>query len=1147
MATKFDPKYFDSFSANDHSERLLNLDALYEKLCERLVFAEESCIPQEIGSDDQDACCHMLEIIKKDIYDNCDSEETVHGPNDVDAHFSQMISLFLKVVRQMTPSCRDISAPIIIGGGTDSYIYAEDRAALVFFNCKFDVIFKNGWTLQKNGSILEGTALIKKCWNVLKNNILNIKEWKDLCSGQVTVMKNENQDKFTNFFKNGKLQTVLDDFTKKLAIVGNQLESYKDLLLLSYKSAVEQNAGAVGGTIDSNEACGLTTLLTMEDQQKDHVLFWARKVMLHMIHRNYKRLTRYAYVPPIDSASAACAGSQISENLGCAGIYEQIRMANKPQQVLFDLKRHEVIGNYEDFFDGPHARDNFFEMYPWLEDDPDRYTIAMRCKKPHFCKNPDGLLYKCNGICCDLMHTKIKMGDEKYKYGSGRWRNVDNVDISKSGHCKHCFEPDFQLKYAEEPKLTRGYKRISTLDDFIDNYFSIQNDVDAVVAHLRESHLVNRIKDYFLKTRLPDILELQPKEHTYMFADGYLVAEHKLVDVPTFYGFDSPEFSDGGKFCHVDVLNVYTSEVFRTESYDMQISEATKKNEILSDDDDSLILCNVCGCPRHICEEFQTENEEMNTYTLSALNDYIKESGLTHDLRRLYEKYLAMYHTIYEDEDIFYDFIRSSNKYFLAKEFRREQQIHRFLKDNFVRKDLSISKHNFKGYVPISRILSKDFTDSLDLGVLDDLVIYQYDWPQPWRELPASLHVQDADGRYWKEETRRMRQEVLFQWGRLYYRKGEFLNNKEMSDKTQNMLGTVGVGNTGKSTALNMVKRGMIQKDVAVLDCSTFEQQFGLSQILDSTFVAINEVETDSKTLTAGLIKQLCDESLMSAPQKNKDVKLAKMLAHIWFLGNEKLFSSDPSGALGRRIAQMHWLREVPRKNIDTQLETKYKLTFGHTLACLHLVYWRVMEKFADVDFWYKESTTFPHMSWMWHHLRSEGESITSKLTGVIKKFLKEKHVARFSPVHDVHQFRLPVVDQNDELDEHNNPTWFDDSGNYRLPVLYCPFQDMHKDSGKEGEGFKTKHISKLKDLYGRIVKQSDQNWSRGYDFFGRSFEQNGLLLLESKPMPWPITGDENGNHPCITSDWIVGMSFNDLFDKDNAQEWGLLQSAPKR
>jgi len=97
MATKFDPKYFDSFSANDHSERLLNLDALYEKLCERLVFAEESCIPQEIGSDDQDACCHMLEIIKKDIYDNCDSEETVHGPNDVDAHFSQMISLFLKV------------------------------------------------------------------------------------------------------------------------------------------------------------------------------------------------------------------------------------------------------------------------------------------------------------------------------------------------------------------------------------------------------------------------------------------------------------------------------------------------------------------------------------------------------------------------------------------------------------------------------------------------------------------------------------------------------------------------------------------------------------------------------------------------------------------------------------------------------------------------------------------------------------------------------------------------------------------------------------------------------------------------------------------------------------------------------------------
>ena len=37
-----------------------------------------------------------------------------------------------------------------------------------------------------------------------------------------------------------------------------------------------------------------------------------------------------------------------------------------------------------------------------------------------------------------------------------------------------------------------------------------------------------------------------------------------------------------------------------------------------------------------------------------------------------------------------------------------------------------------------------------------------------------------------------------YQFGRLYYRKNEYKNRSGESDKTQNMLGTIGVGNTGK-------------------------------------------------------------------------------------------------------------------------------------------------------------------------------------------------------------------------------------------------------------------------------------------------------------------------------------------------------------
>ena len=58
-AMRFDTTYFDNFSASEHDDNLRTVHALYEKLCDRLVFAEEGCVPDEIGSDDQDTCCKI--------------------------------------------------------------------------------------------------------------------------------------------------------------------------------------------------------------------------------------------------------------------------------------------------------------------------------------------------------------------------------------------------------------------------------------------------------------------------------------------------------------------------------------------------------------------------------------------------------------------------------------------------------------------------------------------------------------------------------------------------------------------------------------------------------------------------------------------------------------------------------------------------------------------------------------------------------------------------------------------------------------------------------------------------------------------------------------------------------------------------------
>jgi hypothetical protein len=73
----------------------------------------------------------------------------------------------------------------------------------------------------------------------------------------------------------------------------------------------------------------------------------------------------------------------------------------------------------------------------------------------------------------------------------------------------------------------------------------------------------------------------------------------------------------------------------------------------------------------------------------------------------------------------------------------------------------------------------------------------------------------------------------------------------------------------------------MSSVDTQVLDCATFEERFGLSQIMDAKFVAINEVETDSRTLTPGLVKQMCDDSIIEnivIPRK-KSIKAVKRVS----------------------------------------------------------------------------------------------------------------------------------------------------------------------------------------------------------------------------------------------------------------------------
>ena len=51
---------------------------------------------------------------------------------------------------------------------------------------------------------------------------------------------------------------------------------------------------------------------------------------------------------------------------------------------------------------------------------------------------------------------------------------------------------------------------------------------------------------------------------------------------------------------------------------------------------------------------------------------------------------------------------------------------------------------------PLERRMALDLASELDAGVMDDVLLFQYDHPKPWYDLPQHLRdANRADGRFW--------------------------------------------------------------------------------------------------------------------------------------------------------------------------------------------------------------------------------------------------------------------------------------------------------------------------------------------------------------------------------------------------------------
>jgi len=1042
-----------------------------------------------------------------------------------DEPYKERVVYYLKLCASFLS---DLGCPLRGDTVKDIPMSLDDRACEVYFKAPFASVFNNGvLTSRVDGGPRVNDDLIDVAYERVRDNLQIIRF---SVSNIQEVVKKTADDVLRPEGSVSSYDDVNDLCSEVLETqfqrACDELEIYRTAL----KSSVRSIATLRFGNADANP--GALYRFLRPHGGEDPVNYHARLIMDYFFLHGLKRHIRTMWQPKKKHNTKALP---VKEE--CDGIYQRVTVTEFPVSLLFDTERNLIVGLKSKYFD----EDNNQKAAMPASLNTDNIAVATKCAGCCFHGNN---LYGTNGMCCDLYHTKVRRPDDRWNLVADEWKNCRNWDLSKKAddndpHHAHCFAPtlipveiDADADGADgtaqrRPVVsiaTRGYSKFATLDDFVDRWFSSRNSEQAEIDALTHASLKSRIKEHFRCADLPEALELYPNDFVYMFADGYLVCDNTLVDLPQFFPLSSKEFQTG-RFRSVDTLNIFSDIVFRYDEYQAA-------SLVLQDQQAGVGRCLHCGCDYDTCLRWQRDYED-------------EVSRMVFTFSRLCEVYPEMVDDGDLLEEVDADAAMGVNFAFTVKigDTKHSDGAH------------IIGPHVPRVYPDIPRTDGSKMALNLDLGVIDDILLYQYDWQKPWIDLPEDLCEERPDGRFWAEQLPRIRNESLFLWGRNYYRQGQFYTLTEKPDKLQIMLGTIGTSNTGKSTILNMVKKGMDPRSVGVIDCATFEEKFGMQQIFNKRLVIMNEVEMDSRTFTAGLFKQCTDGSIMSVPQKNKEALTGSLQAHMWFLGNERLFSCDPSGAIGRRSALMYWEREVSKQRIDPQLEMKFHLHFGHFLAAMFCVYWAEIEQHADRDFWYKESgNRYPYFSWIWHHQRDKGETTTSKLKGALQKFQTSVHEWRFSPKDMVTSFRAPktkpVSEQRStfELDTDDpavKAEWEDAAtGEFKVAVAYMPFDAIGEATGRACRGFKYFYNQKLKDMFpGSKPRPQDMAWDRDSDFYGRDFDKEGIKLLKQGWLPWP----PNGNL-CINCDWVIGCCHLDIFKDSNGQtEQDLWEQIPQR
>ena len=110
------------------------------------------------------------------------------------------------------------------------------------------------------------------------------------------------------------------------------------------------------------------------------------------------------------------------------------------------------------------------------------------------------------------------------------------------------------------------------------------------------------------------------------------------------------------------------------------------------------------------------------------------------------------YDSEYEDGN-FYDELQNTIDELVSKNFICCDTHFKFIKRDSngniqIDKTFLMWEHKFTSKKPLNRYDGTSICNNIDLGVMDDMLLFQYDYTSPWIKLPKNLRVADANKRF---------------------------------------------------------------------------------------------------------------------------------------------------------------------------------------------------------------------------------------------------------------------------------------------------------------------------------------------------------------------------------------------------------------